>query len=133
VKYFGIFKDRDSVAMEFDEGTGSRWSEKEPFVPAPDFPTDDEIIIASYGHEGYEGDAFVLFERGGRLFEVHGSHCSCYGLEDQWGPEETTWEAIAMRPWDKSEYDNPLRDYFHGSEAAARMVEILKTRVGVAA
>jgi hypothetical protein len=23
--------------------------------------------------------------------------CSCYGLEGQWEPEETTWEALAMR------------------------------------
>lgn len=57
--------------------------------------TDDDlagvnIIVASYTYENYEGDAYVLFERDGKLFEVHGGHCSCYGLEGQWEPEEVT-------------------------------------------
>jgi hypothetical protein len=38
----------------------------------------------------------VIFEKDGKLWEVNGSHCSCYGLEGQWQPEETTWEAIAI-------------------------------------
>ena len=61
------------------------------------------VLVASYTYEDYNGDAYVLFERGGKLFEVHGSHCSCYGLgednycgdtETQWQPEETSEEAI---------------------------------------
>lgn len=42
------------------------------------------ILFASYGNEEYEGVAFVIFEKDGKLFEVNASHCSCYGLEDQW-------------------------------------------------
>ena len=42
------------------------------------------ILFASYGQGGYEGDAWVLFEEDGKLFEVNGGHCSCYGLEGQW-------------------------------------------------
>lgn len=57
------------------------------------------ILLASYTYEDYSGDAFVLFEKGGKLFEVNGSHCSCYGLEDQWEPEETTKEALLSRNW----------------------------------
>ena len=57
------------------------------------------ILLASYTYENYTGDAFVLFERDGKLFEVNGSHCSCYGLEDQWEPEETTKEALLARNW----------------------------------
>lgn len=58
----------------------------------------DSVLIASvYEVESYEGSAFVLFEKGGKLYEVNGSHCSCYGLEDQWEPTETTWKALAMR------------------------------------
>jgi hypothetical protein len=53
------------------------------------------IYIASYEEGSYEGDAFVLFERDGKLYEVNGSHCSCMGLEGQWKPEETSWEALA--------------------------------------
>jgi len=56
-----------------------------------------EIIVASYTYEDYSGDAYVLFRKDGKLFEVHGSHCSCYGLEGQWVPEETTEEAIRHR------------------------------------
>ena len=55
------------------------------------------ILIASYSSGSYEGDAFVLFEKEGHLFETSGSHCSCYVLEGQCDPEETTSEAIRHR------------------------------------
>lgn len=55
------------------------------------------ILLAQYEIDGYEGSAFVLFERGGKLYEVNGSHCSCYGLEGQWGPEETSTAALIHR------------------------------------
>jgi hypothetical protein len=57
----------------------------------------NNILFASYGTDNYSGDAFVLFEKNGKLYEVNGSHCSCYGLEGQFEPEETTLEAIEMR------------------------------------
>jgi hypothetical protein len=56
-----------------------------------------EVMVASYTYEDYSGSAYVLFEKNGHLFEVHGSHCSCYGLEDQWEPEAVTREAILRR------------------------------------
>lgn len=66
-----------------------------------------KILLASYTYEDYEGDAFVLFEKDGKLYEVNGSHCSCYGLSEngrgddnnvtQWEPEETTIEALRHR------------------------------------
>lgn len=55
------------------------------------------VHLAWYGYGDYSGDSLVIFERGGKLFEVNGSHCSCNGLEEQWKPEETSWEALAMR------------------------------------
>lgn len=55
------------------------------------------VLLASYGRPMCSGYAFVLFERDGKLYEVNGSHCSCYGLEDQWDPEETTVEALRHR------------------------------------
>lgn len=55
------------------------------------------ILIASYDLGDYCGDAFVLYVENGRLYEVHGSHCSCYGLEDQWEPEETMFSALKHR------------------------------------
>lgn len=55
------------------------------------------VLVASYTYEHYSGDAYVLFERDGKLFEVEGSHCSCFGLEGQWKPEEAEREAIIHR------------------------------------
>lgn len=55
---------------------------------------DVNVLFASYTYINYNGDAFVLFEKDGKLFEVNGYHCSCYGLEGQWQPEETTLEAL---------------------------------------
>lgn len=65
---------------------------------------DANILFAFYEYEEYSGSAFVLFERNGKLYEVHGSHCSCHGLsedginggETQWDPEETTIEALKI-------------------------------------
>lgn len=57
-----------------------------------------EILLASYGEDGgWDGVAFVLFRRDGTLYEVNGSHCSCYGLEGQWEPEETSIAALIER------------------------------------
>lgn len=55
------------------------------------------IILASYGNENYSGDAFVLFEKDGVLYEVNGGHCSCHGLEGQWEPEQTSIESLRHR------------------------------------
>lgn len=57
----------------------------------------DEVLLASYTYADYEGDAFVLFRKGDKLYEVNGGHCSCYGLEGQWEPEETNVEALRHR------------------------------------
>lgn len=57
-----------------------------------------DILYAYYGYASYEGDAQVIFRKDGKLFEVNGSHCSCYGLEGQWEPEETSVTALLARP-----------------------------------
>ncbi len=55
---------------------------------------DTEVLLAQYETGNYEGSAYVLFRRDGRLYDVEGSHCSCNGLEDQWVPVETCIEKI---------------------------------------
>lgn len=55
------------------------------------------IIAATYTYEDYSGSAWVVFRKNGTLYEVNGSHCSCYGLEGQWKPEETSFEALQHR------------------------------------
>lgn len=52
--------------------------------------SNEKILLAWYGGGGYDGQAVVIFKKGSKLFHVYGSHCSCYGLEDQWRPEETS-------------------------------------------
>jgi hypothetical protein len=79
------------------------WEDSQLDGMKSDFRIDDaplegaEVLVASYTYEDYSGSAYVLFEKNGHLFEVHGSHCSCYGLEDQWEPEAVTREAILRR------------------------------------
>jgi hypothetical protein len=63
-----------------------------------------EILLASYSYEDYSGSAYVLFRRDGKLFEVFGGHCSCYGLEDQWEPEEVPLVILLKRIEDDSSY-----------------------------
>ena len=85
--YKGIFEKKEDVIGEFS-GYDAEF--------AVDLE-DCNILFAWYGHGSYDGSAFVLFERGGKLYEVNGGHCSCYGLEGQWEPEETSVEALKHR------------------------------------
>lgn len=94
---------KDGTANDvFKDFDGTRWinyrNDEDPVQLAekPEFKG-VEILLASYGTPSYEGYAFVLFKRDGKLWEVNGSHCSCYGLENQWEPEETTVNALRHR------------------------------------
>ncbi|MDQ0168724.1 MULTISPECIES: hypothetical protein [Paenibacillus] len=62
-------------------------------------PEGIEILLACYTYVWYEGSAFVLYRdnKDGKLYEVNGGHCSCYGLEGQWSPEETNVEVLRHR------------------------------------
>lgn len=48
----------------------------------------DQVIYAIYDQPPYEGYADVIYRVGDRFYWAHGSHCSCYGLEEQWAPIE---------------------------------------------
>lgn len=98
--FFGNWSDLQDMRAAFAD-----YKEESPV------PHDIDVVFASYNTESYEGDAIVVFRRDGKLFESHGSHCSCYGLEDQWGPEEATVESL------KKTITNSLR--YHDSEAIA--------------
>lgn len=56
-----------------------------------------EVLFAHYGGGSYDGEAFVLLESEGKFFEVNAGHCSCYGLEGQWEPEEACLEELVHR------------------------------------
>ena len=51
-----------------------------------------DILAAGYWTGDYEGSGWVLVRNRvtKQLMEVHGAHCSCYGLEGQWEPTPTT-------------------------------------------
>lgn len=50
------------------------------------------ILIAQSGEGDYEGWSYFLLrdKETGKLYENHASHCSCYGFEGQFEPQETT-------------------------------------------
>jgi hypothetical protein len=59
-----------------------------------------EVLIAyeSVGSWGCDSSSFFLFKDGaGKLYELHGSHCSCYGFEGQFRLEESDAEALKIR------------------------------------
>lgn len=82
--YFDDFVSQEDVYREF--GVSEEQSK------------DIDILYAQYGYVSYEGYAHVIFRKDGKLFEVNGSHCSCYGLGGQWEPEETSVIALLDRP-----------------------------------
>ena len=59
------------------------------------------VILAyeSVADSGEYAESFFLLKRNydGALFEVHGSHCSCYGFEGQLDLEETNSVALKYR------------------------------------
>lgn len=73
MEYEGIFVDADDVFDNFEVCEHDREGV--------------DILYATYTYENWEGDSYVLFAKDGYLYEVHASHCSCYGLEGQWEPE----------------------------------------------
>lgn len=79
-KFFGSFADYEDFI--------NQWSGASSI-------TEDQVLIAEYNQEQYEGNAFCLFKgTDGKLYEVYCSHCSCNGL-DSWVPEEANpaaWE-----------------------------------------
>ena len=91
---FGRWNDFAEMVNDFYEYNEIDNAERQPLDKQP---TENELLFASYGGGSYEGDAFVLFRKDGVLYEVNGSHCSCYGLEGQWKPEETSVAALAAK------------------------------------
>ena len=78
------------------------------------------ILFASYGTDNYTGDAFVLFERDGNLFEVNAAPCCCNGLEGQFEGQETTIDSLKHRlvkgrlgqdDYSGNEFSNELKQF----------------------
>jgi hypothetical protein len=60
-----------------------------------------DVLVAyeSVGSWGCDSTSFFVFKdkETGMLYEMHGSHCSCYGFEGQFRLEQTTTEALKSR------------------------------------
>lgn len=121
--YLNDWKDGTATDV-FTDFDGTRWSayRDDDAVPVQDKPEYQgvEILLASYSYANYSGDAFVLFRRDGKLYEVNGGHCSCYGLEGQWEPEETSVEALRIRLANGLGHDN-----YNGNEFASELTSLL--------
>ncbi len=81
-----------------------------------------DLLIAyeNVGGWGCDSSSWFLLrdKQTGTLYENHGSHCSCYGFEGQWSPEETTFGHIIS---DKFYF--PAGGYDDESEANAEAVK----------
>jgi len=86
-----------------------------------DFLEGFDVLLASYIQESYEGYAFLLLRKGSEIYEINASHCSCFGLEGQFQPEETTVESMRHR-LDEGSFGT---DYRGVNEFADELREVL--------
>jgi len=54
-----------------------------------DLGAEPEFVYAIYNQPAYEGRVDVVYCRDGKWWHVSGGHCSSYGLDNQWEPQET--------------------------------------------
>jgi hypothetical protein len=111
MKYFNNWEKVDDIHKDF-----LNYGEWESGKRFEDFPTDEEILFASYEQGGYEGDSIVLFKRNGKFYYNSAGHCSCYGLEGLWEPDEVIPEQLLKM---SAPYDD------HGSEAIEAWKKII--------
>lgn len=103
--FIGQFENQEDVLTRFS----SVYGEVDDSITQ--FMKRKKIIFAIYDSHDYDGSAFVLIKSGKKLYEVNGSHCSCYGLEDQWEPEEVTLIELIHRMSKGSLCNGELGDY----------------------
>lgn len=112
-----LFDTPDNVYREFQD-----YYEREK----SELPSNLVLLYADYTYEDYSGDAYVLgYNKDNKqFFEVHGSHCSCYGLEGQWDEEyyedvKQLQAAIERRFSNRYEYSR----YAYSSEEFQKWLE----------
>lgn len=112
-QYYGEWKSREDIIQDFfcDYEGSVREEDKEA---AENFPRHDQIIFAcNVAHSAYEESCVVLYVEGGKLFFNEASHCSCYGYENQWDPDEVTWFQLwkmRLLNWDEDYYSDEERE-----------------------
>jgi hypothetical protein len=106
--FLGEFNNREDVQNKFDI----------------QLVNDVVILLAWYSYVSYDGRAFVLFAQGGQLYEVNASHCSCYGLEGQWEPEETSLQHLRYQ-LEQGVFSSDHMEYREANQALSRLVSRL--------
>lgn len=98
-KFINDFREVTSQDVYKEFTTGNYSDSQESIIP-----DNFVLLFADYTYEDYSGDAYVLGynKESKKFFEVHGGHCSCYGLEDQWAEEyfddfETMKQVLELR------------------------------------
>lgn len=105
--FFDDWSDKDDIVCSFG------WESAKDRARITSDLEGAEVLFAAYDCGSYEGDAIVVYRRDGNIFEVHASHCSCYGLEDQWCPEEASIKELKQRPsLDDYRFDSETREAF---------------------
>lgn len=103
IDVIGDFEDiymdyKEYIAKESPYANNKYWLEKKQDMDKAIKKYENvNILFASYSYANYEGDAWVLFEQNGELYEVNGGHCSCYGLEGQWSPDKVSLKELEHR------------------------------------
>jgi hypothetical protein len=87
-------------------------------------PEPDEVLLALYDQPAYEGYADVIYRVGDRYFWATASHCSCYGLEEQWEPEEYSREQL------REALERGLQFYSLEDDEGSRIRQSLLERLG---
>ena len=83
----GYFADNDEIKTQQDV---KEWIGREFQIDMPS----GEIIAAYHSEPDYEEDCWFLLRKDGEYFEAFGSHCSCYGYEEQWDPKPASKEYL---------------------------------------
>jgi hypothetical protein len=78
----------EHLTSEYGEGNGADLENKEVLV-----------AYESVGDYGCDSNSFFLLKdrTSGELFEIHGSHCSCYGFEGQLKLERSSKDSLKYR------------------------------------
>lgn len=106
--YYGEFRDWDDVVGNFGINETDQ---------------DKLVLFAAYDTPSYEGYAMVVYVQNGKFYLADGSHCSCFGLEDQWKPEEMPLKALLKMA---DEGLGMLNDYNLEFRNSLRIVQELK-------
>lgn len=79
-------KPYDNGDIGFDD-----WADVMRQFDVKEDPRPSQVLYTWYDSDGsYSFSAYVVYRKGRHYYTVTGSHCSCYGLEGQWEPEQYT-------------------------------------------